>query len=171
LVTSSTLERCSPISKIHASTWQMAPHPEILYSRHACRRLDAYRRPHRACASDHEDMRKLRWHARVDKRAHLPSSFARGIRTAPPGSADRQRLVVGKALVKMQPHGCHQQLQQPSKDSLPPASKCLICTCDVSGSLRGICDACMCPGTHRSKDIDDLQGKETMSHPVPPSCT
>jgi hypothetical protein len=84
--------------------------------------------------SDHEDVRKLRWHARVGRQARSPSSFARGIRTAPPGSADRQRLVVGKALAKMQPHGCR---RQPSKNSIPPASKCLS---HVSGRLRGICD-------------------------------
>ena len=34
--------------------------------------------------SDHEDMRKLRWHARVDKRAHLP---------ALPEEFERRRLV------------------------------------------------------------------------------
>ena len=53
----------------------------------------------------------------------------------PPGSVDRQRLVVGRELVKMQPHRCR---QQPLKNSLPPASKCLS---HVSGRLRGICDA------------------------------
>jgi hypothetical protein len=83
--------------------------------------------------SDHEDVRKLRWHARVDKRAHLPAlpeEFERRRLV----QADRQRLVVGKALAKMQPHGCR---RQPSKNSIPPASKCLS---HVSGRLRGICD-------------------------------
>ena len=54
---------------------------------------------------DHDDMRKLRWHARVNKRAHLP---------ALPEEFERRRLVqlTGKDSswakrwqTKMQPHG------------------------------------------------------------------
>ena len=65
----------------------------------------------------------------------LTFQLCRGIRTAPPGSVDRQRLVVGRELAKMQPHGCR---QQPLKNSIPPASKCLS---HVGGRFLGICDA------------------------------
>ena len=77
-------------SRAHALTGQASAKRNAQHGSHSTFARSLIPRPAQAAKaysahdSDHEDMRKLRWHARVDKRAHLQSL---------PEEFERRRLV------------------------------------------------------------------------------